>query len=420
MNEESDFIRYYTKALISKWYLIVSAAVIVAVISFIIGIRRTPIYSSTALVVISEPSQQLQFDPRIRSIDEDRPVRAFPEIALSDEVLENLFKQVSSPNIETVEQLHGMLSASLSEDPRLLRLTSLSVDPEQSTEIANAWAEIFVERVNDNYSNTENSELLYFENQLEESERQLNLAEQERINFQAQNRVVFLGGELTRLTDLKNRLLTRRENAQFLLDDIQAFKEELAERTGTSDLTLADKLTGVSFQLKTYRAETNVTLPFQFDSVEDFNVLNKREQIALLDELSNVLNKEMSRINQYLEPLEPQILSLQKEITEINTEGARISRNKDIVEETYLTLARKVDEERIASHNSSQGVLLASKASVPTNPSRSNSFLRVIMAGAVGFFLAVFLILAVAWWRQEVNPEEITNTIDSEPEPAYK
>ncbi|MFN2245922.1 MAG: Wzz/FepE/Etk N-terminal domain-containing protein, partial [Candidatus Promineifilaceae bacterium] len=68
MSEYSDQeidLRPYIEAVLNKWYWVVGAGVVFALIGVGIGLLRTQTFEATALVAITEPSQRVQFDPRI-------------------------------------------------------------------------------------------------------------------------------------------------------------------------------------------------------------------------------------------------------------------------------------------------------------------------------------------------------------------
>jgi len=404
LREDVDIVRVYAEALLRQWQWILGAGILSALLTFGAAMLQTPSYQSTALVVLAEPSQLLQFDPRIRTVDNNQPlVLAYPEIALSDEVLENLVVQLASDEISTVELMRGRLKADLSDDPRLLRLTARDNDAAKSAAIANSWAELFVNWVNESYSTQGDSQLRFFENQLQESLAELERAEQSKIEFQARNGSASVASELERLKGLQSRYLDKKQNILFLMQDVQALQDQLTSRAGNKPVTLADQLTAMFLQLQAFNAVTSAPLQIQFDSAEGFTVQSKQEQILLLADLNTTLASRLTQIEEEVLPLEQQILTLQRKQQEIGTENERVSRDKTIAEETYMTLARKVEEERITSQDKSSGVLLASQAAVPTGSSSPVPLLKAIIAGIVGFLLASVVVLVLFWWKQNAE-----------------
>ncbi len=90
---------------------------------------------------------------------------------------------------------------------------------------------------------------------------------------------------------------------------------------------------------------------------------------------------------------------MQKEKQEGDAEGARLSRDLTVAEETYTALAHKVEEEKITSQNTGSGVRMASKSAVPMNQVNPQTRLIVFIAIGVGLLLGLVIALASEWWR---------------------
>ena len=99
--------------------------------------------------------------------------------------------------------------------------------------------------------------------------------------------------------------------------------------------------------------------------------------------------------------LGPQILALQQQLQQTQTEEDRLVRTRDVAQETYVTVARKVEEVRIAAEDSSGDVRLASQAAVPHRPVSPRKMLNAAVAGVLGLTLGVCGVFAVEWWRGE-------------------
>jgi succinoglycan biosynthesis transport protein ExoP len=113
------------------------------------------------------------------------------------------------------------------------------------------------------------------------------------------------------------------------------------------------------------------------------------------------LEAQSGELETRISELEPEILRLQGDLQRFTTEEERLQRAQDVAQDTYITLARKVDEARIAAQDESGEVRLVSYAAVPTNPVSPNKKLNTAVAGALGLFVGVFGAFAVEYWRQE-------------------
>ncbi|MGQ9718223.1 MAG: GNVR domain-containing protein, partial [Anaerolineae bacterium] len=124
------------------------------------------------------------------------------------------------------------------------------------------------------------------------------------------------------------------------------------------------------------------------------------EQIAFLDDLVRVLEEKSAEMDARRAALEPEILSLQEQLQEIRTEKDRLTRARDVARETYMTLARKVEEARIAAEENSGEVRIASRAAVPEKPASPRKLLNTAVAGVLGLMLSVFGVFIAEWWQQ--------------------
>jgi uncharacterized protein involved in exopolysaccharide biosynthesis len=104
-------------------------------------------------------------------------------------------------------------------------------------------------------------------------------------------------------------------------------------------------------------------------------------------------------IKQRLEELQPQILSLQRQLQEIYTESDRLTRQRDLAKETYTALARKVQETRIAVQGAQRTAELGSRAAVPEEPASPRKLLNTAVAGTLGLMLSTMGAFAAEWWR---------------------
>ena len=69
--EEEIELRPYIELLVKRWYLIVGAALVAAIVAFVVSSMQPAEYEATALVAITEPQLRVQFEPRIEELSED-------------------------------------------------------------------------------------------------------------------------------------------------------------------------------------------------------------------------------------------------------------------------------------------------------------------------------------------------------------
>lgn len=405
--EEEIELRPYIELLVRRWYWIVGAAVLAGAVAFGVSSLRPPTFEATALVAITQPGQLVQFDPRIRTIEEDsQPLKAYPELAMSDGVLTSLLEALN-PNLEgvdSVQQLRGIVDAESGTDPSLIRLVAQHEEPGVAAEIANAWAAIFVARADAVFGSKDGEQLDYFEAQLETAEDNLAAAEAALVEFQSRNRSALIDGELGALQEAQAEYLADQQSIDLISQNIQGLRSQLSARSGESTLTLADQLTALTLQLKAFnaafKADSALPLQLQIDGGGSFENATRSVQISYLDDLMAALEERKSQTSEALAQLEPQILALQQERQELEAEVSRLARDRTVAEETYLSLARKVDEERISSQEISGGVRLASEAAVPQRPAGSRKVFGAVAAALVMTTVVAAGLVAVEWWQK--------------------
>lgn len=401
MDEVID-LRPTIEGLLRYWWIVVGITLTIVALAIVVTLLLPDRYEATTLVAITEPTQRLQFDERFQTIIEESPLlRAYPELSTSDELLVSLLEQLPSQvGVQTIPELRGLLAAEAGSEPGLVRLSAQHEDPEMAAVIANTWAGLFVEWANVLYGNGSSQQVAFFEEQLTDAQAVLETAEQDLVDFQERNRLLLLENELAALTELQLAYLADQQALTFILSDVRALRNQL-QNTNSPSVTLADQLTALNLQIKAFGAESEFPLQFQLNSSEvPLTSTSHAEQLELLDSLALTVEDGLAEIDVGLTALEPRMLEVQRVYQENLTENDRLVRNRDVAQETYLSLARKVDEERILAQDVSGGVRLASSAAVPIEPAGPGLLLTVLIAGVVGTALGLGVALFFVWWRR--------------------
>jgi uncharacterized protein involved in exopolysaccharide biosynthesis len=296
------------------------------------------------------------------------------------------------------------MEAQSGADPSMVRLTVRAEDPQQAARIANLWAELFVARANRVYGAQSEDEVQFFEAQLAQAGETLQAAERALVDFQARSQRTILGAQLSSLQRQQNDYLSDLRQVERLSQDIAELRAQILAQPSQADVTLGDELSVLRLRTRALglageesAALTDVQL--QIGEGEALSGRTASELVALLETLTEGLMRKGERAELQLASLEPQILALQRRIQELENEAERLSRARDVARETYVTLARKVDEARIAAQDTSGEVRLASRAAVPRKPVGPRKVFNAAVAGALGLMLGVVGAFAVDWWR---------------------
>ncbi|MBK8433156.1 MAG: hypothetical protein IPL28_18500 [Chloroflexi bacterium] len=199
-----------------------------------------PTYESSALVLVTKPRFNLQFDPRIQTPDATFAYLAYPTLAMSDAVVEELFASLSIPDLMTVEALRGILVAQNGSDPSLIVLTVSHNDPVVAAEIANQWSDVFVNRANEVFGQQGDEPVRFLQAQLTRTETKLETIDSQLAAFQAENPLQLLTTELASSLQAQAAYLLQQRQTADLQRDVTAYAAQLDSRSASEGLSTAD------------------------------------------------------------------------------------------------------------------------------------------------------------------------------------
>jgi succinoglycan biosynthesis transport protein ExoP len=413
MEEEID-LRAYVAVLIRSWKWIAGLALVAAVAAFVVSLLLPPTYEAAAVVIITEPRYQMQFDPRFETVDRWTPAyKAFPTLATSDEVLQSVLAAYApSPEagIEAwkLRTLSGMVEATSEGDPSLVVLRVRFRSAEDAAAIANLWADELARHGNEIYSESE-EDVAFFEEQVAQAGQALDGADAALVEFEARNQYNIVDAQLESLRQAQADYLADQRAIAYIVQDIQGLRAQLAQQPADRPISLADDLTALLLQIKAFNllqvkaldAQASAPIQLQIDSAGSFSDKSPAEQIAFLDDLVATVEAKSSEIEGRLAELEPQMLALQRRLQEVDAESERLTNARDLASETYRTLARKLEEARISAREDNGVLQVGSYAAVPENPVSPRKMLNTAVAGVLGLMLGVFGAFAVEWWRAD-------------------
>lgn len=412
MDETIDLRPYVDAVFRRRWVILI--ATLIGVLLAIAFYFFQASYQATALVVITEPTQQLQFDPRITDVtDLGILLRAYPELATSDEVLTRLMAEarpLSGDTLVSLTQLREMMKVEVGVDPRLMRLIVRSGSAQLAADLANTWAGILVATVDEMYRNP-GGNVDFYNAQLRQTQAQLSAAEQSLVTFQSDSRMGIVDNELASLATLQAAYLADQRQLSLALDDIGAIRRQIEAGSGDT-ISWADQLTALMLQLDVYEMAQPTPMSgsdfqLQLDAQSNLTTATRQEQIQQLDQLAQTAQVSLATIDLRLVELEPRLFALQAEKEDIFHQYEELTRNRDVAKETYLTLARKLDEERISAAGPGIQLQLASPAAVPERPTRTSLLLLVLLGATAGLLISLAILLLQTWW-QLVNAQPLT------------
>lgn len=130
MPEEID-LRHYLNALLRAWWFILLCTLLAAALTYGISKLLPRQYEAGALVVATSARTTVQFDTRIATQNVQISSRGYPDLALSDELLQRLLAEVrpEAPEVRNLSELAKLLESNALADPALLELSVTYDDP---------------------------------------------------------------------------------------------------------------------------------------------------------------------------------------------------------------------------------------------------------------------------------------------------
>jgi polysaccharide biosynthesis transport protein len=414
MEDEID-LRAYVEVLLRYWYWIAGLAVLAAAAAFVFTSFQPPVYEARSVVIITEPRYQMQFDARFETQLAAPAYRAFPTLATSDGVLQGVLEAhtpSASSGIDewTLTTLRKMVAATSEGDPSLVVLTVTSQSPADAAAIANAWAGELVRRGRELYGQGE-ADLAFFEAQAQEAQRTLDQAEAALVEFQGRNQASIVDAQLDSLRQEQSSHLAHQRAITYIVQDVQGLR---AQWSGNQSASLADDLTALLLQVKAFNAETSTPIQLQVDGSAGFSGKSLAEQRAFLDGLVATLQARSAEIDGKLAELGPQILATQRDLQSITVESDALARRRDLARDTYMTLARKLEEARISSQEANGALHVGSRAAVPERPVGPRRVFNTAVAGLAAVLAGVMGAFVVEFWRgRESAGEQATPALET-------
>jgi uncharacterized protein involved in exopolysaccharide biosynthesis len=148
--------------------------------------------------------------------------------------------------------------------------------------------------------------------------------------------------------------------------------------------------------------QTQAGVPIQLQLPNTGTLSNKTvgQQTAYLAELAKTIEAQQAEIKKQADTLPVEIRALQGQIQEAKTEAARLTRQRDLAQNVYTTLAQKVEETRIAAQDTSGRVRIASSAAVPDRPVSKRLLVNTAIGLALGLMVSVMGVFALEYLRE--------------------
>ena len=280
-------------------------------------------------------------------------------------------------------------------------------------DIANTWATFYVRRGNDLYGKSAD-QLPFFEAQLAQAKNDLDAADQALVDFQKQNDLAVRQAQLSAKQSALGDYLGMNESLIVLQQNIKNLQDQLARRPADSPSTLGDDLAQLMLQVSAFSAQSS-SLPIQLQMPSTGGLSDRTigQQAAHLAGLAKTVESKQAEVKEQAEALPIEIKTLQGQIQESSTEQARRTREPDLAQTVYTSLAQKVKETQISAQDASGSVRLAGSAMAPEQPMSRWRLRSTVLGLLLGLIIVVGGVIAVEYFRE---PAKMPSAVQSEPD----
>ena len=410
IDDEID-LRRYVQGMLRYWPLIVAVTLVAAAAATLISLREKASYEALALVSVSAPRYNLQLDGG--TANGPLPVHAYPELAVSDDMLAQVVSQSQSllPGADpaaSLVALKSQLTAETASDPTLVRLKAHNSDPELASKLVNIWAEVFAARAGALYGQDQ-ANLQLYTSQLAEAKTALEKSTGDLAAFQATNQANILSSQLRSQQDSLTDYLNRRHELELLSRDARDLVGHLKALPASAPANSVDDLALLAITGRIYGTDNTLTDTHQLSTGYPVQVqLNAgqplagpavADQLALASSLGDTIAARLADLDGQVAALQPQILVLQGRLAQEQVKQDELDRVRSLAVSRYTKLANQVQDAALVAQASSNTAQIASRAVLPgtkIGPQRTTS---ILLGSALGFVLGLVLALGLSLWR---------------------
>ena len=323
-------------------------------------------------------------------------------IATSIVIIEKLIGNLDPSENYTVQSLSKKLKAEYSEKTNLMKLTVKDKNPERAAEIANNWAIVFKEALNESIQDQFNKIIELVTIRVDADRKDLDRISQEieLIKEKNMDRIV-IQKEMDKLTEQYLDYQKTLVDLDFIVKvqevEIQKTKESLEKESQFIEIkkSILNEPIIMGYLLST----EGPIEPMSFSIISQELNQNYIELSRKLADLEICLagdlkRKETLKESGIIEDLHKKILGKQTQLLKLEKELGTLEKQYEVYFNNYQTSFRKLDEIKTltSAWTEDTNVTLLSKAIPPSEPTRGTSAKLILAVATVaGLFLAIFM-----------------------------
>ena len=393
IQEEEIDLREYINVLLKRKGIIILifliAVITAALVSYFV---LKPVYEASTILMISKPKYQVELEPKIQTQFTPEVSLATYESLIKDrEIEKEVLKRLNldQPPYEfTPDSLQGMITIESLKNTNLIKLNLQAGEPNLAKDIANVWAELFIEKNKDLNLQESKEAQGFIEEQLEISKKNLSTIEEEIREFNETNKIDAMDKEITVKLDKimmnESRLADVKISAESEKAKIEEIRSQMISQEKLISSSNIDKLTeGMKFiEAKDFiGSQLELAQQNLKTKEEEIKTFNQESKISLLErgineKVSKIIENE-SRLADVkisvemektkIEEIQQQMISQEKLTSSSNidklTEGMKFIEAKDFIG-SQLELAQQnlqTKEEELKTFNQESKISLLEK-----------------------------------------------------------
>ncbi len=364
------------------WWLITVITIITAVAAYTI---------SAKIPVQYEANSVLLDNTNIAS-------SIIPSIATSSSVLQTLFSALD-PKPVSIDSYDTLLKANLVSVhvvSRSITLTARGYTAKDAARIVNAWTNVLAKTVDAKDHAEKEAKITALQAQIKQAKATLTKTEADLDTFQGNNQTASLGNKLNALKRSQADYLTQQRSLTLILKDTNLLYKQLSRRR-TGNASVGDDLAVLSLFMRAMKGnsayQTQVT-----NKTPLFSGNNMEDRIKFLENMRQDIQDSLKAFDDTAAALNPQILSIQKEIqTEQNTQE-KLTQAKKLAFTNYNNLVSQ--ETKLQNNMKTAGHMVSvGQATPPLKPIKSkHPFVNAELAAVLGILLGVGCAFVIEWW----------------------
>jgi len=332
----------------------------------------------------------------------------YKRLALASDLLQEVIDQVY-PNGGggSVDSLKSRMQVDVEQTaakdfpgrfPLYLRVTISGTTPENLQLLAQAWAEKFTQRNTQLFLSRTAQSYDYVKQSFDEVEQSLLAKEEERMLYQQQNSEPVMEATVTALeneyTMYLQQLPLKLEELTIQEAQLSSLKEALSKQpehfTVTRGLSNEALWNFLAAGVSARNVDSLPSLTVR-DQVLNSTYVNLQERVseaeATVEGLRASVKYLQSKVDQTKEAFEER----QAELVAIQTQLSKMSRDIQVLEDTYTSLSGKLQQAKIARVEGPDPIRTVEAPLVPSRAIAPNKKMNVAVAGVLGLFLGILL-----------------------------